>query len=141
MAERCVALIESLTSNHSRVMLPSVVVAEYLTDFPLEQQEAQRRILERNFFIAPFDTSAASIAAQIYCKKVMDQVKDQQQIGRQCIKADYKIIATAIAHKATRIYTNDGHFRSLAVGRIIVEDIPPLPPPALKQADMFLGEQ
>ena len=77
----------------------------------------------------------------------MDQVKAQNQIGRQCLKADYKIIATAIAHHATRIYTNDGHFRSLALGRIFVEDIPPLsvivpeqPHPAARQSEMFSDE-
>ena len=69
MVERCVALIESLSKNRARIMLPSVVVAEYLTDFPFEQQEAQYRVLERHFFIAPFDAAGAAIAAQIYSRR------------------------------------------------------------------------
>lgn len=45
----------------------------------------------------------------------------------QCLKADYKILATAIAHGASRIYVDDNHFSSIASrGEIIIDPIPRL---------------
>jgi predicted nucleic acid-binding protein len=124
MVSRCVALIESLKGKRSVIMIPSIVVAEYLADFPLERQAEQRQIFGHHFFIAPFDARAATIAGEIYSKTTIHQAQSDTGICRQCLKADLKIIATAIAHGAARIYTNDKHFTKLACGRIIVEGIP-----------------
>jgi len=103
-------------------------------------QTQQRRIFGRHFFVAPFDARAATIAGRLYSKKKMQEAQSGGQGCRQCVKADLKIIATAIAHHAGRIYTDDKQFRSLACGEIIVEDIPPLPPPAPAQQGLRSGQ-
>jgi len=140
MVSRSIALLASLKRKHSVIMVPSIVAAEYLIDFPLDRQEAQIQVLGRNFFIAPFDAKAAAIAAEIYSKKIMQQAQCDTNLGRQCLKADLKIIATAIAHGAAHIYTNDRHFNSIASGRIIVEDIPSLPAISPIQRDLGLRQ-
>jgi predicted nucleic acid-binding protein len=118
-------------------MVPSIVMAEYLADFAPEKQKAQQAIIGRNFFVAPFDAKAATIAGELHSKRLMKELRARSDIPRQCLKADVQIIATAIAHGAVRIYTDDGNFRKLAQGRIIVEDIPlvrPIP------RDLFTDE-
>jgi hypothetical protein len=99
---------------------------------------AQREIISKNFFVAPFDALAAAIAAELYDKRIMEDARQETKLPRQCVKSDLKIIATAIAHKAVRIYTDDNHFTSLARGRILVSPIPQVPP---KQGDLFGAQE
>ena len=127
MVPRCIALLEMLKQQRHIIMVPSIVVAEYLADFPPERQEEQRRIIGKNFFVAPFDAAAATVAGAIYSKAKMKSARAKTPACRQCVHADLKIIATAIAHGAKRLYTdNTPHFVTLAVGKILVDDIPPL---------------
>ena len=124
LVERCRTLIEIYKRRHEAIMVPSVVLAEYLCGFSLDLQKIQRAYLESNFFVAPFDAAAAAIAAEIYDRLVMDE-RRLAGTGRQCLKADLEIIATSIAHGASHIYTdNFDDFNALGKGRIIVERIP-----------------
>ena len=141
IVDRCIALLDMLKSKHSVIMVPSIVVAEYLADFPPDKQEEQRRIFGRHFFVALFDAGAAAIVGQIYSKKNMQEAQSTGNACRQCVKADLNIIATTITHHASRIYTdNTKHFKILACGRIIVEGIPPLPLPTETQQGLGFGQ-
>jgi predicted nucleic acid-binding protein len=129
LVERCEKLIDRLSENRQRVMVPSIAVAEYLMGFDDDGlKKAQREIFEKRLFVASFDAKAAIIAAELYDKEVIDKLRNETGEKKQCLKADVKIIATAIAHGGTRIYSNDSQFKSLARGRITVSDIPRLPP-------------
>jgi hypothetical protein len=73
-------------------------------------------------------------AGRLHSKRLIAQVKKATGIPRPMLKDDLKIIATAIAHRAVRIYTDDEQDQSLAQGQIIIETIPPLPlPPQTQQ--------
>jgi predicted nucleic acid-binding protein len=126
MIARCERLIEKIKATHSTIMLPSIVVSEYLIGFDLDAQMRQREILSKNYFVAPFDTKAGWIAAELYDKGVFDRAREESKLGKQCLKADLMIVATAIAHGATCIWVDDGHIKTLARGRILVKIIPTL---------------
>lgn len=124
LVEQCRLLVQDHKDRKVTIMVPSVVLAEYLTGQSDEAQKESCEIIGKHFFIAPFDTRAAAIAAEIFDKATFDSVREESETPRQCLKADYQIIATAIAHNATAIYADDGHFKSLANGKIIVKPVP-----------------
>lgn len=131
MIDRAKWLIRDHKDRGIPIMVPSVVLAEYLATFDNQSQVEQREIIGRNFFVAPFDNKAAWLTGELYDKA---RIKSIQQGGtpKQCIHADLKILATAIAHSATTLYTDNlQDFLTLAAsdGRIIVKGVPALPPP------------
>jgi predicted nucleic acid-binding protein len=128
LVERCIHLIETISNRTGGVMIPSIVLSEYLVGLPFVDQARSVSVFKKHFFVAPFDAKAAEIAAEIYSRVEFGKIKAQSNQCRQCVKADIKIIATAIAHGAARIYTDDDHFRSMACGKILVENIPEIPP-------------
>lgn len=126
LVDRCVDLIKHLKEDRTTIMVPSLAVAEYLVHFSAEDQKIQQAIIGESFFVAPFDMKAAAIAGELYDKQRMQAIRADTDLPRQCLKADLNIVATSIAHGATRIYVDDRHFRTLAHGRILVNDVPPL---------------
>ena len=126
IVERCVHLIDDYKQRKIVIMIPSPVLGEFLIGYTIEQQREVLSLLTKAFFIAPFDFQAAAVAAELYSKAQFDQIREQEPIPRQCLKVDYMVAATAIRHGATTLFVNDGHFKTIAAGRIIVSDIPQL---------------
>ncbi len=127
MVSRARDLIADHKERRIPVMVPSIVLAEYLSDFDSASQEKQRIAVAQSYFVAPFDNEAAWIAGELYDKEKVRVIREGGT-PKQCIHADLKIIATAIAHGATAIYTdNTKDFKNLARGRILVHEIPPVP--------------
>lgn len=129
MLDRTKRYIDSLSGNRSRVMIPSVVAAEYLAGFsnPSERSN-QMSSLERYFFVPPLDAPAATLAATLFdnMKRTGALVAGQ----RQRIKADCYIVATAITHGADTIVTSAherGQFTRIAGGMINVIEVPSVP--------------
>lgn len=110
-----------------RVMIPSVVLAEFLAGFEDNRERAAYgSLLSRRFFVAPFDAPSASLAAEISRNALAPTAKDA--LARRCLKADAQIIATAIVHGADMIVTaNVAEYRRLASDRIKIVDLPETP--------------
>lgn len=135
MIERAEFFIEECRRTKTIIMIPSVVLAEFLAGYSaIDRPEIEKRVAA-NFFIAPFDAPAAAIAADIWSKKAERQ-RVQAALGttRETIKADIQIVATAIAHKARRLLSEDGGVQAFSIGRIICEPLP-VPPPTLFNVD------
>jgi predicted nucleic acid-binding protein len=113
--------------NAERVMIPSVVLAEFLAGFEDNRERAAYgSLLSRRFFVAPFDAPSASVAAEISRHAPSSAVKDP--LARRCLKADAQIIATAIVHGADTIVTaNVAEYLRLASDRIKIVDLPEIP--------------
>jgi predicted nucleic acid-binding protein len=126
LVERCTKLIKRHQDDGDSIVVPSIVAAEYLIGCSATTREAQRTQLFENFFIAPFDSRAAEIAADLYDRQLLANVTKETGAHRQCLKADFKVIATAIAHSAGSIYTSDKHMSAFANGRIQVLPVPSL---------------
>lgn len=129
LTERSQALFSDLRARKITVMVPSVVLAEYLRGQGSDKQSRAREVFGRNYFIAPFDARAAMIAAELWDASNPHAIKEEHEVEGPSMRADYKIVATAIAHGATRIYANDGQFKAIAGGKILVDDVPLLPVP------------
>jgi predicted nucleic acid-binding protein len=140
--EQARQLFEDLDQSDARVMIPSVVVAEFLAGVPKPQHGNLLDVLNRRFQIPPFDTRTAALAAELWREAaernphLKDQVKEAfPGTEKAKIKADIMILATALARNADILYTHDGPLAKVAEGRIDVRQLPPLRP---KQADLPL---
>ena len=124
------------------VIVPSVVVAEFLAGIPTVQHQGLLDVHNRRFQIPPFDTRTAALAAELWRDaaarnpSLKDQVREAfPGTEKAKIKADLMILATALVRKADILYTHDGPLRKIAEERIEVRD---LPPPRPKQAHLPL---
>lgn len=140
--EQARQLFEDLDQSDARVMIPSVVVAEFLAGVPKPQHGNLLDVLNRRFQIPPFDTRTAALAAELWREAaernphLKDLVKEVfPGTEKAKIKADIMILATALARNAEILYTHDGPLAKVAEGRIDVRQLPPLRP---KQADLPL---
>lgn len=140
--EQARQLFEELDESDARVMIPSVVVAEFLAGVPKPQHGNLLDVLNRRFQIPPFDTRTAALAAELWREAaernphLKEQIKEAfPGIEKAKIKADMMILATALARNADILYTHDGPLAKVAKGRIDVRQLPPLRP---RQADLPL---
>jgi len=118
------------------VLIPSVVLAEFLLPIPSNLHATVINLFNRNFKIAPFDALAASKMSLVWqtnnppdnVKKIIDS-----QTTRAELRADAMIVATAIAQNADCIYSHDNWIKTFAKGFIDVKEVPFVP----KEMDIF----
>lgn len=136
MVSRTKAFIESLNNDETIVLIPSVVIAEFLMPVPSEFHAMVINLFNKNFIIAPFDALAASKFSLIWnAYKPPDEAKEliDNQATRAELKADSMIVATAIARKADYIVSHDTWLKTIAKNFIEVKEIPFIP----EQAKQF----
>ena len=119
--------IESI-DNDTSVLVPAIVVAEFLMPFPSEFHATIINLFNKNFIIAPFDALCASKFSVVWNTN-KDKAEELLKAGatRGELKADGLIVATAIARKAECIYSYDKWISSIAKGFIDVKEIPFIP--------------
>ncbi len=101
------------------VMVPSVVLSEYLVGVEKSSRKEHSSLIARRFFVPAFDAEVASLAADIVGSRAAFSGE------RRTLKADAQIIATAITYGADKIVTgNYEEFKRIAGDRIDVVDIP-----------------
>jgi predicted nucleic acid-binding protein len=122
-AARCLALIEDLDEAGAVVVVPAPAYAEFLTGGNSPATPEERRLLEERFRIAPFDGRAAAIAARIAATYRGAAIPDGDP-HRQMVKADFMILAVAVAVGADTIFTTDGTLDRRALGLIRVAPVP-----------------
>ena len=110
------------------VTIPSVALAEYLAGDRLPDSVFEQVDIETAsvYVVLELSAEAAKIAAKIWRKGVKPLA--QPAGGRQSLKANIYICASAIAHKVSKIITNDPHFIELLKGSevevVIVDKLP-----------------
>lgn len=129
LIQQCKLLIADHAARKIPIMVSSVVLAEYLMKMDDETRLIQLAIISKNYSVRAFDSKAAAVAAELYNKELFDNIREEDEIARQCLKTDLKILANAISAGATTFYADDKHFKKMARGKILVEPIPDLPPP------------
>jgi predicted nucleic acid-binding protein len=100
------ALFDAIRKSHAPMLLPAIVVAEYLVKFDVVDHPKQLAVLGQLGVVMPFDAKCASIAARIMQRKVGWKGEQGREVKRT-IDADVKVLATAIAHGAHRLFTRD----------------------------------
>jgi len=132
--DRALQLIKAYSNTKQPIVVPAIVLAEYLAGQCLDRSRSIHDILGKAFFIAPFDTQCADIAGALYDKRTADSILAGNAVSRVALKDDYKILATAIALKASHLYTHDnwiGKIEQRGVSKHIVKvmELPPLRTP------------
>jgi predicted nucleic acid-binding protein len=135
MIGRAKAFLDELDAEQAEILVPAVVVSEFLAGVAKEQHTELLNVLNRRFQIPPFDARAAAVAAGLWRDAAERNPDLREQIReafpgttRVKIKADIQILATAISRKAEVLYTHDGPLSTAADGWLEVRSLPPLPP-------------
>ncbi len=135
MIQRAKALLDELDKDNAEILVPSVVVGEFLAGVPKVQHTELLNVLNRRFQIPPFDVRAAVVAAGLWrdfaerSPTLREQLRsDFPAVEKAKLKADVQILAIALARKAEVLYTHDGALKTVASGLIAVRELPPAPP-------------
>jgi predicted nucleic acid-binding protein len=131
MIDRTKRFIKYLDNQKSQILLPSVIVAEFLMSAPPEQHPTITNLLERTFMVAPFDTQAAAMYSRIWQDKKGKGIVKQIQSGgstREVIKVDCMLVSIAVVRGASIIYSHDQKgVAKIAEGYIDVSEVPDIP--------------
>lgn len=126
MIVRAKALLAKLDKENVKVVVPSIVVGEFLLGLPVEQQPAYQELVSRRFIVVPYDLRAAIQFSRIWhSKKSQGEIEAIKQNGltRNELRADTMIVATAVASGASAIFGFDKGVQRLSDGFIPFEDV------------------
>lgn len=128
--------LQWIDRNDHTLMVPSVVIAECLSQEPIESHASILKIVYETCMVVNFDERAAMKYAEILNQDKWKAAKEkakQNGIARELMKIDYQIVACALANGANRIYSYDEGLRKFADGLIDVQPMPAIS----KQTEMF----
>lgn len=141
MIERTGLLLEELDEKQSDIIVPSVVIGEFLLGVPANRYKDVMSVFERRFQIVPYDGLAAIKAAEIWIEKnrgsagITEELREGLENSRRVkLKDDCKIVATAVRYKADCIYSEDEGVQKFGKDFI---DVHPVPRDLMKQEDLF----
>jgi predicted nucleic acid-binding protein len=123
MILRAELFLKYLEKAETVVVVPSVVIGEFLVKVPAEKHQEVQAVLEKRFQIVPYDGAAAACAAKIFQEHKNSGVS-RGSTSRDILKADIQILATAITRKVGRLYTHDGELAKLAEKYLPVGQMP-----------------
>lgn len=119
--------MEWLDQQEVRIIIPTIVIGELLV--PLQEPEYIPTLakLKQDWMIVEFDLKAAAIFAKIRNDHIVNKRyekirKIHPDLTKKELDADTMIIATAISHGATKLYSHNEGLRKLAQGHIIALD-------------------
>ncbi len=131
MIPKTKAFLKHLDRSGDKVAIPSIVLGEFLMRVPADDHAQIINYLTRKFIILPCDLIAASMFARIWRSKqddnTYDRLREDFSASREELKADCFIVATAVAHNASCIYSYDPKLAKFAEGYIEVKEMPNLP--------------
>lgn len=123
MEERAAILLRQLEEDKAQVVVPSIVLAELLTDMDEEKHSEFIATMSGQFFIAPFDVRAASLSAQLYMRH-RNLRKKKAKNDRKIFRTDTLIIASAKTAGARVFFSNDKRSRKIASSVMEARDLP-----------------
>lgn len=127
---RTLDFFELCKSNDTRIMIPAIVVAEFITGINQSSHNLIVNALSGGFNIIPFDAPAAVKFAQLWKENsesgLVEQIKKDEKATRNELKADCMIVASAISRSAEVIFSHDVKLKRFAEGKIDVKEIPVL---------------
>ncbi|MBI1278920.1 MAG: PIN domain-containing protein [Anaerolineaceae bacterium] len=113
-----------LDKQEATIIIPTIVAGEMLV--PVDENDYAKVLgkLKEDWRIVEFDLKAAAIFARIrkehiINKRYQDIRLIHPDLTRKELDADTMIIATAISHGATKLYSHNDGLRELAKGHII----------------------
>jgi predicted nucleic acid-binding protein len=136
MLDRARRLLYQLDRDGRQIVVPSIVIAEYLSHIDLSFHAKTIEAMREKFFMPPFDVKAASLAAELFKSGQSGRGNKGTPDARKCLRADSLIVATAKAHGTKAFYSHDKNCRLMAErAKLAAFDLPShddeLPFPAL----------
>ena len=120
-------LFAEFEREHAQIIVPSVVVAEFLIGVHPEAWPAVVASFTERFLVEPFDTKDTIMAATLW-----NYGKAHRAMGipgaRVRLRSDTLIIATAVGHGATEFYTDDDDCFAMAGKVMTAKRLPTIPP-------------
>jgi len=134
--ERAESFFRKVDEEGHQILIPTVVLAEILAPEPKGKYSMYMDVINESFMIGEFNTMCAIRYAEILHNRFEDlkQFAHNNGIRREKMKADFMVLATALAYNAHTLYTNDKGLLSIASGYIQACEIPKLP---ATQMDLF----
>ena len=123
----CRRLFEWLQERQESVALTADCVEEYLVGGNPDQISSELAILQERFIILDYNATCWLKSAEIRSDAAfMKDLKDvDPRQTRMCIKSDIRIVATALAHRVDKIYSDDKGVRAIAKrSGILVAGVP-----------------
>lgn len=110
--------------------MPSIVIGEVLCGVTRDDEREEFHSLTNEFMTAPYDVPAALKFSRLFGRGASSKQAEVKAIrdsgvaatSRDGLKADLMIIATALAHNASILYTHDEEMIRLANGLIDARD-------------------
>ncbi len=136
-------LLQKLNDENAKIIIPSIVLAEFLVRCPEDKVNDIIGLFERSFRVVPFNTIAARKAAELWRDKLpalLEEIKafpDECNKTRQLLKVDCQIVATALAYNANVIYSNDSGMKKIGKGliKVVSLDEVPFQPELFRESD------
>jgi len=136
-------LVETLSQDESKIIIPAPVLGEFLAYARADGPTYLSEITDSEVFdIQPYDERAAVEAAALLIKAIDSGVgkKGGAKGDWQTIKVDWQIVAIAKVHKVDCLYSDDSDLSAMcATAGVDLKGIDDLPDPPPKQ--MGLTEQ
>ncbi len=126
MIAKAKALIAKCEEQTVRIIVPSLVVAELLMALEPRIHNDFISFMNQHFIVPTFDLKAAAVFASLWRDRqsVLGKLDLKIDKTRAEMKADFMIVAVAIAQGADCIYTEDSLLEKFAQNRISVRSIP-----------------
>lgn len=133
-------LLQTLSANKTRVIVPTPVMAEYIVGGGLDKEKRVSKITNaKGFVVESFDLRAAIECALIEDADTATGRLLDPNMTKAKIKFDRQIIAIAISRRASTIYTGDlklaHRARQCSLSAVLTWELPLPPEPPQQTLD------
>ena len=119
-------LFQQLNEDDAQIIIPAVVVAEYLVPVAEKDRAKVASALSDRFRIVPFDVRSAALAARLFDDFKPNRPKGRPG-GRDLLKADAMIVASSKTAGARYFYSDDAECREMASSVLTARELPANP--------------
>ena len=122
---KAISLFDKLEKQKTKIIIPTIVLGEFLLGIPPEHHLATANQLNKRFQLIPFDAQCAQQFANLW-QANKDRLTELYATGstRKTVQADCMILATAIVRGVDCIYSHDPHLEKLSQGYIEIRKMP-----------------
>ncbi len=123
LQRRAQTLVADLNQKSFDIVIPAVVLSEYLCAINTAKHGNVIAVFKELFFTQPFDDHAAAVAASLYRSTRTLEVEPGQT--KRVLKIDTMVVASAHVARCSTFYSNDKRCRKLAeMLGMIARDLP-----------------
>jgi predicted nucleic acid-binding protein len=123
LQKRAGYLLFDLNENGYEIVIPDIVLAEFLYGIDAKNHAQVVAEIQKNFFVHSFDTRAAMLSAKLWQEYTSKSKVPEGK--RVAIKSDVMIIATARVHGASAFYSHDVLAQNVAkIAGMTARDLP-----------------